>query len=55
MDLTPYNFINPCGYKGLRVTQLKDFGVNVTAENIEPALANQILALLAEHHKDATA
>jgi lipoyl(octanoyl) transferase len=27
MDLEPFSRINPCGYEGLAVTQLKDFGV----------------------------
>lgn len=54
MDLTPYDFINPCGYKGLRVTQLKDFGVTVTPDEIEQLLARQLLTLLAEHHKEAS-
>lgn len=27
MDLTPFQAINPCGYPGLAVTQLKDFGI----------------------------
>lgn len=47
MDLTPYDFINPCGYKGLRVTQLKDFGVDATPNQIEQSLAKQLLELLA--------
>lgn len=55
MDLTPYDFINPCGYRGLRVTQLKDFGVSAPLTEIEQLLAGQLLALLAEHHKDASA
>jgi lipoyl(octanoyl) transferase len=54
MDLTPYDFINPCGYKGLRVTQLKDFGVTTTPGQIEELLATQLLTLLAAHHKEAT-
>ncbi len=29
MDLTPFSFIHPCGYEGLKVTQLKDLGINV--------------------------
>ena len=29
MDLTPFNGINPCGYVGLEVTQLADFGVKI--------------------------
>jgi lipoyl(octanoyl) transferase len=28
MDLEPFTRINPCGYPGLRVTQLRDLGVN---------------------------
>jgi lipoyl(octanoyl) transferase len=55
MDLTPYDFINPCGYKGLRVTQLKDFGITVPLQHIEEQLAQQLLTLLAAHYKDATA
>ena len=47
MDLTPYDFINPCGYTGLRVTQLKDFGVDATPDQIEQSLAKQLLELLA--------
>jgi len=55
MDLTPYDFINPCGYKGLRVTQLGDFGIHTPLAEIEQLLASQLLALLAEHHKEASA
>jgi len=53
MDLTPYDFINPCGYQGLRVTQLKDFGISTPLAQMEQLLASQLLALLAEHHKEA--
>lgn len=28
MDLAPYAGIDPCGYRGLQVTQLRDLGVN---------------------------
>ena len=47
MDLAPYDFINPCGYAGLRVTQLKDFGIDATPNQIEQSLAKQLLELLA--------
>lgn len=30
MDLEPFTRINPCGYPGLRVTQLRDLGVALT-------------------------
>ena len=32
MDLTPFSWINPCGYEGLRVTQMKDLGVAKTVD-----------------------
>lgn len=35
MDLSPFRQINPCGYPGLAVTQLADFGI--TAEYFDPA------------------
>ncbi len=34
MDLSPFNAIDPCGYPGLRVTQTKDLGVAVTADQL---------------------
>ena len=30
MDLTPFSWINPCGYAGLKVTQLKNHGASLT-------------------------
>lgn len=30
MDLEPFTRINPCGYPGLRVTQLRDLGIELT-------------------------
>jgi len=53
MDLTPYDFINPCGYKGLRVTQLMDFGVEATTGQIEQRLALHLLNLLQQHYVGA--
>ncbi len=53
MDLTPFSFINPCGYAGLRVTQIKDLGASVTPAQIEQLLARQLLALLAAHKKES--
>jgi lipoyl(octanoyl) transferase len=34
MDLSPFLGINPCGYKNLKMTQLKDFGVEATPEEV---------------------
>ncbi len=48
MDLTPFSCINPCGYAGLAVTQLKDLGVDSTPASLAPQLAAKINALLAQ-------
>jgi len=45
MDLMPFSHINPCGYEGLEVTQIKNFKKNITIEEVE-ALAIQHLALI---------
>ena len=45
MDLTPFSHINPCGYEGLEVTQIKNFKKNIAIEEVE-ALAIQHLALI---------
>lgn len=47
MDLSPFNAIDPCGYPGLGVTQLKDLGVDVTLESAADKLAASIIKVLA--------
>ncbi|PXW82290.1 lipoyl(octanoyl) transferase [Nitrosomonas sp. Nm84] len=42
MDLTPFSYINPCGYQGLRVTQTKDLGITDGLEILSSKLANQL-------------
>jgi lipoyl(octanoyl) transferase len=42
MDLKPFSAINPCGYAGLRVTQLKDFGVTDGLEILSSKLARKL-------------
>lgn len=42
MDLTPFSYINPCGYQGLRVTQTKDLGITDGLEILSTQLANQL-------------
>jgi lipoyl(octanoyl) transferase len=38
MDLTPFAFIDPCGYVGLEVTQTKDLGITQTPQQWGDAL-----------------
>jgi lipoyl(octanoyl) transferase len=47
MDLTPFSFINPCGYAGLAVTHLHDFGVNDLANDVAMRLAQRLETQLA--------
>jgi lipoyl(octanoyl) transferase len=42
MDLTPFSYINPCGYKGLQVTQTKDLGIADGLEILSIKLADQL-------------
>lgn len=43
MDLSPFRAIDPCGYPGLQVTQLRDLGIDEKAEKV----ADKLLAKLA--------
>lgn len=42
MDLSPFAAINPCGYAGLAVTQLRDLGVNLTLSEAGEALLEHL-------------
>lgn len=42
MDLEPFHRINPCGYKGLQVTQVLDLGGPSGLEAVEDVLIGQI-------------
>ena len=44
MDLAPFAAIDPCGYPGLRVTQLKDLGLPMTKETAGRKLADHLLS-----------
>ena len=35
MDLEPFSYINPCGYEGLKVAQLKDYVSNISIKDVE--------------------
>jgi lipoyl(octanoyl) transferase len=43
MDLEPFNRINPCGYEGLEVTQLKNYVNDVDIENVISDLQQKLL------------
>ncbi|MEI7796170.1 MAG: lipoyl(octanoyl) transferase LipB [Methylococcaceae bacterium] len=43
MDLTPFNFINPCGYADLKMTQLADFGVTIKTNELSQKIVSHLL------------
>ena len=42
MDLTPFSYINPCGYEGLEVVQIRDFKENITMKEVEILAINKL-------------
>ncbi|RTZ65326.1 MAG: octanoyltransferase [Aquificaceae bacterium] len=43
MDLSEFKRINPCGYKGLEVTQCKDVGIHLSLEEVSEKLTDQLI------------
>jgi len=43
MDLTPFSWINPCGYPGLQTVDMKTLGVTVQPFKVQLALTNLLL------------
>lgn len=46
MDLSPFESINPCGYAGLTMTQIRHFVPEITVETVQPILIKQFSELL---------
>ena len=42
MDLTPFSWINPCGYEGLATVDMKTLGVEATLPEMQLALAHAL-------------
>jgi lipoyl(octanoyl) transferase len=42
MDLSPFSNINPCGYQGMRVTQIKDLGIRDDIRALSEKLAARL-------------
>jgi lipoyl(octanoyl) transferase len=49
MDLSPFTDIDPCGQRGLAVTQLADFGVQTNVDAAGAGLAPLLAAHLVRH------
>ena len=46
MDLEPFSRINPCGYQGLPVTQMADFGISTSLEQAGRELSDILIRRL---------
>lgn len=46
MDLTPFSWINPCGYEGLATVDMKTVGVEAPLSAVQAALARNLIDLL---------
>ena len=46
MDLSPFLRINPCGYAGMEMTQLRDLAADIKTATVSPVLVSAFLALL---------
>ena len=42
MDLKPFKYINPCGYEGMEVTQIKDFNETVSKIQLEKLVIEKL-------------
>jgi len=49
MDLTPFANINPCGYAGMRVTQVCELGITVPINELQAELAQNLIHGLQRH------
>lgn len=45
MELEPFNRINPCGFKGLQMTQIRDFVSNITLDEVRTKIIPHFLAI----------
>ena len=43
MNLKPFSFINPCGYKGLEITQTKSLGITDNMPSLTDRLQNMLV------------
>jgi lipoyl(octanoyl) transferase len=48
MDLAPFDDIDPCGYRGLAVTQLRDLDVQASRTDIEDRLVGYVTEAIAD-------
>jgi lipoyl(octanoyl) transferase len=53
MDLSPFSWINPCGYSGLATVDMRSMGVHVELAEVQQALARELASQLAAMNMNA--
>lgn len=53
MDLSPFDRINPCGYAGMAVTDMRSLGISDSFSRIKQQLLSKLLNALDENNYDA--
>jgi lipoyl(octanoyl) transferase len=48
MDLSPFTWINPCGYSGLATVDMRTMGVEAQLADVQPALAEALVNHLSQ-------
>lgn len=51
MDLTPFQYINPCGFKNLEMTQIKKFTKSVSIDLVKQQLKDILVSYHSNHYK----
>jgi lipoyl(octanoyl) transferase len=49
MDMAPFSNINPCGYRGLKVTQCIALGITAQLEELQAELTQNLVRGLQRH------
>lgn len=55
VDLTPFGWINPCGYEGLQTVRMADFGVSASVDQVGERVLQHLQAGLPPLAADASA
>lgn len=53
MDLSPFQRINPCGYPGLEMVQIRDFFPTISMGEVQSLLVEKFTHLLGYHHVES--
>lgn len=50
MDMKPFSMINPCGFKSMKMSQIKDWYPSVNMEQVSTILQKKLIATIKDEH-----